>query len=30
LFRYLLRPPIAQERLELMADGKVLLRLRRT
>jgi hypothetical protein len=30
LCRYVLRPPIAQERLELTPDGKVLLRLRRT
>jgi len=29
LCRYVLRPPIAQERLELTSDGKVLLRLRR-
>ena len=29
LCRYVLRPPIAQERLELTAEGKVLLRLRR-
>ena len=29
LVRYVLRPPIAQERLELAADGAVLLRLRR-
>jgi hypothetical protein len=29
LCRYVLRPPLAQERLELSADGKVLLRLRR-
>ncbi|MBI3782975.1 MAG: transposase [Deltaproteobacteria bacterium] len=30
LCRYALRPPLAQERLELTADGKVVLRLRRT
>jgi putative transposase len=29
LCRYVLRPPLAQERLELTGDGKVLLRLRR-
>jgi hypothetical protein len=30
LCRYILRPPIAQDRLELTSEGRVLLRLRRT